>query len=140
MSASYPGALSAWIKHKYPSLVFASIASSAPVQAKYYFWEYFEPIRNGAPAHCRDSIINTVKYVDGILFSRNKKKIQQLKAQFGLPNVTHNDDFAASKKQGRLHYDDDVILTPHINCILFHRPHQSHLEMARNIPRLHQPF
>ncbi|RUS20378.1 peptidase S28 [Endogone sp. FLAS-F59071] len=96
ISASYPGALSAWIKHKYPDLVFASIASSAPVQAKYYFWEYFEPIRQGAPAHCRDSIINTVKHVDDILFSHNKRKIQQLKAQFGMPNVTHNDDFAAN--------------------------------------------
>ncbi|RUS12720.1 peptidase S28, partial [Endogone sp. FLAS-F59071] len=96
MGASYGGALSAWAKHEYPDLVFAAIASSAPVEARYYFWEYFEPIRRGAPPHCRNSIINTVKYVDSVLFGKNAKKIQSLKARFGLPNVTHNDDFAAA--------------------------------------------
>lgn len=108
MGATYGGALSAWVKHEYPNLVFAAIASSASVEAKYYFWEYFEPIRQGAPPHCRDSIINTVKYVDRILFSNNKKKIQNLKARFGLPNVTHNDDFASGKEHESLQHNKVV--------------------------------
>ncbi|OQS07366.1 serine protease family S28 [Thraustotheca clavata] len=44
---SYPGALAAWFKLKYPSLVAGSVASSAPLWAKENFPEYMEVVGNG---------------------------------------------------------------------------------------------
>ena len=43
---SYPGALAAWFKLKYPSLVVGSIASSAPILAQEDFREYVEVVGN----------------------------------------------------------------------------------------------
>ncbi|XP_062903367.1 thymus-specific serine protease [Mobula hypostoma] len=41
---SYPGSLAAWFRLKYPHLVYAAIASSAPVQAVINFSEYLEVV------------------------------------------------------------------------------------------------
>ena len=41
---SYSGALAAWLRMKYPDIVYASVASSAPIQAIFDFYEYFEVV------------------------------------------------------------------------------------------------
>jgi hypothetical protein len=41
---SYPGALAAWFRLKYPTATIASVASSAPVQATLDFYEYLEVV------------------------------------------------------------------------------------------------
>ncbi|KAF0684016.1 Aste57867_23937 [Aphanomyces stellatus] len=44
---SYPGALAAWFKLKYPHLVRGSVASSAPLWAKEDFGEYMQVVGSG---------------------------------------------------------------------------------------------
>ena len=41
---SYPGALAAWVKTKFPSLFVGTVASSAPVQPMYDFYQYAQVV------------------------------------------------------------------------------------------------
>ncbi|KAG0175495.1 hypothetical protein DFQ28_000083 [Apophysomyces sp. BC1034] len=93
---SYSGSLAAWMRYKYSDIVFASIPASAPVEARYNFYEYFEPIRKYGPKKCIRAIEAVVQHVDRILFGTSEKSKAQLKAQFGLEDLKYDDDFASA--------------------------------------------
>ncbi|CAH0768295.1 unnamed protein product [Bemisia tabaci] len=42
---SYPGSLAAWLRYKYPHLVYGAISSSGPLLAKADFSEYFDVVK-----------------------------------------------------------------------------------------------
>ncbi|RUO95697.1 peptidase S28 [Jimgerdemannia flammicorona] len=92
---SYSGNIAAWMRLKYPDIVFAAVASSAPVEIKTEFWNYYDPIIRYGPMHCIDAIISTVEQVDQILFSNDSDAKLELFTKFGLSGLKHDDDFAS---------------------------------------------
>lgn len=78
------------MKVRYPDLVYGAIASSGVTYATVVDWQYYDIIRQFAPADCVKQIETTVNEVDDLL--GNSSAVQPIKALFGLPNVTHNQD------------------------------------------------
>ncbi|KAJ8081297.1 hypothetical protein PM082_007132 [Marasmius tenuissimus] len=93
---SYPGALTAWTMYKKPGLFHAGWSSSGPVQPIYNFWRYYEPIREHMPKNCSADVEAVIALVDKTIDSNDAIEIQELKANFGMSNVTNIDDFAAT--------------------------------------------
>ncbi|XP_030044867.1 thymus-specific serine protease, partial [Microcaecilia unicolor] len=83
---SYPGSLSAWFRLKFPHLVFAAVASSAPVRAELDFVGYnkvvaeslSDPVVGGSPK-CLDAVAESFRTVDQMLQAGN---ISQLEKDF----------------------------------------------------------
>ena len=72
MSGSYPGALAAWLRYKYPHLVAGAIASSAVIEAIEDFKEfdeqiYLSTVKSGD--YCPEAIKNANNKVEWILLN-----------------------------------------------------------------------
>lgn len=71
VGGSYPGMRAAFMRQKYPGTVFASWASSAPVQASIDMSFYFEPVWQGMNAYgygnCTQDVGAAVRKIDEIL-------------------------------------------------------------------------
>uniref|UniRef100_A0A6I8Q1D8 Serine protease 16 n=1 Tax=Xenopus tropicalis TaxID=8364 RepID=A0A6I8Q1D8_XENTR len=86
---SYPGSLSAWFRLKFPHLVYAAVASSAPVRAELDFTGYnkvsFTSIQSGLQTlplillRCLDAVKEGFQAVDSLL---QKGNITQLEKDF----------------------------------------------------------
>ncbi|XP_052819166.1 thymus-specific serine protease-like [Mya arenaria] len=83
---SYPGALSAWFRLKYPQLVAGAVASSAPVRAVTNFEGYNDvvakslsnPVVGGSP-ECLDAVRTAFSVIDSMI---DNGKTDQLKEDF----------------------------------------------------------
>lgn len=93
LQGSYAGARSAHMRVLYPDVVFGAIASSGVTFASLKDWQYYDIIRQFAPADCIKQVETTIVEVDELLSSdKTQATIQNV---FGLPNVTHVEDFGS---------------------------------------------
>ncbi|KAI5369875.1 Putative peptidase S28, alpha/Beta hydrolase [Septoria linicola] len=92
---SYAGAFSALLRVQYPEVFWGSISSSGVTKAIWDYWAYFVPIAESAPQACVASQRALVSFIDNILFDDSQPDLAgQLKAAYGLQDVTHDNDFA----------------------------------------------
>jgi hypothetical protein len=85
ISGSYPGALSAWYRIKYPHLVIASIASSAVVQAILEFPAFDEQVAVSAGPECADALRTLTKIIES--------RMPAIKKSFNASIDMHDGDF-----------------------------------------------
>jgi hypothetical protein len=85
----------------YPDVFWGTISSSGVVEAIWDYWAYFEPIRVYADQKCVLYTQQVTHMIDNIIIGLNDSATTaELKGVFGLPNVTHNDDFAQAVAGG----------------------------------------
>jgi len=88
VGGSYPGMRAAFMREKYPDTIYASYASSAPVQASVDQSFYFEPIWRGMQRYgfgnCSRDIQAATRYIDGVFDrgDKNNAAADQLKIMF----------------------------------------------------------
>jgi hypothetical protein len=94
---SYAGAFVAFLRTTYPHIFFGAISSSGVTEAIYDYWQYFEPIRQYAPADCVKTTQTFTHLLDNLLAQTKAKPelIQQYKELFGVENLTYDNDFAS---------------------------------------------
>ncbi|KAM9326334.1 thymus-specific serine protease [Gastrophryne carolinensis] len=93
---SYPGSLSAWFRLKFPHLVYAAVASSAPVRAELNFIDYNKVVANsladaviGGSEKCIDRVRESFQAVENLLQSGN---VTQLEKDFSSCAPLHGSD------------------------------------------------
>ncbi|XP_077192685.1 thymus-specific serine protease isoform X2 [Paroedura picta] len=76
---SYPGSLAAWFRLKFPHLVFAAVASSAPVRAEVDFKGYNQ---------CRNAVAEAFSTVDSLIHTGQLEKLVKDFCSCGFLNGT----------------------------------------------------
>ncbi|KAL0480036.1 serine protease [Acrasis kona] len=131
IGCSYPGALSAWFRLKYPHLVVGALSSSGVVNSILDFWQFDDQVRDSAGPECATQL----RRITGIIEKRLKVDSYHTKALFSAQNMTNPDfmymiaDAAAESLQYGFHgkvcdpliggskLSDDQILDRFINHV-----------------------
>ena len=87
---SYSGSLSAWMRQKYPFLVHAALASSAPVLAQLDFPQYHEVIHTAVGEQCSAHIRGAMTEIVAMLETVDGK--ERLQTDFNTCDEIANDD------------------------------------------------
>ncbi|ESK97155.1 hypothetical protein Moror_6376 [Moniliophthora roreri MCA 2997] len=59
---------------------------------RFYFWQYYEPIRQNMPQNCSADVQRVIAFVDESFASGDQARISAVKANFGLQDLLHADD------------------------------------------------
>ncbi|KAG9043360.1 Thymus-specific serine protease, partial [Tulasnella sp. UAMH 9824] len=94
LGCGYAGALVVYTQRMYPNLFAAAWASSAPVETKGHFWQYFKPIQKGMPESCMRSLTVAIKEVTEVLRHGSDCEKYKLKKSFGLWALEDDGDLA----------------------------------------------
>eukprot|EP00026_Physarum_polycephalum_P007046 Phypoly_transcript_07099.p1 GENE.Phypoly_transcript_07099~~Phypoly_transcript_07099.p1 ORF type:complete len:552 (+),score=74.05 Phypoly_transcript_07099:32-1657(+) len=87
---SYPGALSAWFRSKFPNLAVASLSVSSPVEAVLDFHQYDQYVANSIGEKCADPIRNATLQIQELLL--NETTNAEIRQRLGCSDV--NDSVA----------------------------------------------
>ncbi|KAJ6783012.1 hypothetical protein PWT90_09191 [Aphanocladium album] len=80
VGGSYPGARAAWMRAKYPEIIYASWASSAPVQFEFDGSPYYDPVMRSMATNCTNGIRSAIKYMDKAFSSGSSEQLNRIKA------------------------------------------------------------
>ncbi|KAI8626346.1 peptidase S28 [Xylariaceae sp. FL1651] len=98
---SYAGAFVALLRSLYPDVYWGAISSSGVPEAIWDYWKYYEAAAIYGPPACVQTTQKVTDIIDKILIGKKGSKyVNQLKSVFGLPNVTHDADFANAINSG----------------------------------------
>lgn len=78
----------------YPDLLFGAISSSGVTFAQLSNWGYYDIIRQFADADCVKQLETSILEIDN-LFDQSASAKQALKNLFGVPSLTHDEDFGS---------------------------------------------
>ncbi|KAJ2819806.1 hypothetical protein GGI24_004675 [Coemansia furcata] len=92
VGGSYGGALAAWMRAKYPDLVTAAWASSAPVFNYIDFYQLDQALgRHLTARRCGEAFAQGVKDLDAILLSNNNSELDSVRKMFSMTADTAQD-------------------------------------------------
>jgi hypothetical protein len=94
IGGSYSGAMSAWMRYKYPHIVDASISSSGVVDVILDFNMYDYQIYNSTMKSqngCTEVITNMTGTIDMLMRSNRTEDLNQIKSWFNAENLTDKD-------------------------------------------------
>lgn len=114
LGGSYPGMLSAWARLQFPSLIYGSISSSSPVEAKTDFHEYYEHVafmlqydKIGGSPECLQVIQEGHSTIQEYLKENNYEKIAQM---FQICDGAQA--FSTNERNGATWVGDGVVTLP----------------------------
>ena len=81
IGGSYPGMRAAYIRIRNPETIYASWASSAPVEAQIDMSSYWQAAERALPSNCSNDWVAVTKYVDEVFTNGSNQSIYDLKAR-----------------------------------------------------------
>ncbi|XP_047524948.1 putative serine protease F56F10.1 [Pieris napi] len=118
---SYPGSLVAWLRVKYPHLIFMSVSSSGPLLAKLDFQEYFEVVQNAllektSSKDCTNKIKAAHRQIVSLMQTNPSVLDDEFRTCKPLENASRNDirnffNGIANDVAGLVQYNEDNRIT-----------------------------
>jgi hypothetical protein len=81
LGGSYPGMRAALLRVRNPDVIFASWASSAPVEAQIDMSAYWRTVQNAIPRNCSTDLVEMASFVDGAFKGSNTTLAESVKLQ-----------------------------------------------------------
>lgn len=81
IGGSYPGVRAAYIRLRNPETIYASWASSGPIEAQIDMSSYWQAAERALPRNCSNDWIAVTKYVDDMFLNGSDQEINELKTR-----------------------------------------------------------
>jgi len=81
IGGSYPGIRAAYLRIRNPEIIYASWASSAPVEAQIDMSSYWKAAERALPRNCSNDWVSITKHFDEVLSNGSDQEVYDLKAR-----------------------------------------------------------